>query len=381
MDHDTLTHALQDIQSQLQQQHPDFTVVHKNPRYYYQSSKVLYAGQMEQILIVVAIPIASITTRFNLDCVLTFPVPFNDSSVDGTLITNLTDFVAISTDKRFMIEIPSSQMALCHGRHSVFCLDKFPHKPFSSPSSLTAMFQKTKIRENCYFQFQEFIIVLSILELDEGTLLLTHILELIFTCHNVVTKKPGCSFCLLNLPCFCSVLAGDFCFSPCLASCQDTSAVTIVPSPGINLALLQHFFNDSSVAKTYADKWYLSKVPYYIPSLQIASSDSFQQHAKKDQKLRMSLCDITNHMKSGKAVYRDLQWMLLCSKDNSKMTHNNGSGLTSLHTFLLAWLCSLCCGVHHVSKALNSHYYHRCHSSACSKSSLSHSHLARPPPS
>ena len=304
IDHDTLTQTLQDIQSQLQQQHPDFTLVHKHPRYYYQSSKVLYAGQVEQILIVVEIPIASTTTRFNLYHVLTFPVPFNDSSADGTLITNLPDFVAISTDKRFVIEIPSSQMALCHGRHSIFCPDKFPHKPFSTPSCVTAMFQKTKVKENCHFQFQESVIVPSILELDEGTLLLTHIPELIFTCHNVVTKKPGCSFCLLKLPCFCSVLAGDFSFSPRLASCQDTSAVTMVPSPGINLALLQHFFNDSSVAETNADKWYLSKVPYSIPPLRIASSDSFQQHAKTDQKLRMSLRDVTNHMKTGKAVYR-----------------------------------------------------------------------------
>ena len=78
----------------------------------------------------------------------------------------------------------------------------------------------------------------------------------------------------------------------------------MVPSPGINLALLQHFFNDSSVAATNAGKWYLSKVPYSIPPLRIASSDSFQQHAITDQKLKMSLRDVTNHMKSGKAVYR-----------------------------------------------------------------------------
>ena len=109
---------------------------------------------------------------------------------------------------------------------------------------------------------------------------------------------------MLKLPCFCSVLAGDFSFSPRLASCQDTSAVTMVPSPGINLAFSQHFFDDASVAETNADKWYLSKDPYSIPPLRIAGSDSFQQHAKTDQKLRMSLRDVTNHMKTGKAVYR-----------------------------------------------------------------------------
>ncbi|XP_076461459.1 uncharacterized protein LOC143293948 [Babylonia areolata] len=53
-------------------------------------------GSVEQILIVIDVPIASTTTRFDLYQVMTFPVPFNASSSHATLVTNLPDFVADS---------------------------------------------------------------------------------------------------------------------------------------------------------------------------------------------------------------------------------------------------------------------------------------------
>ena len=303
VDQKTMAQTLQDIQRTLKQKHPEFDVVHKDPRYYYHSANVLYAGQVEQILIVMEIPIASTNTQFELYQVLTYPVPFNSTSNDGTLVTNLPDYVAISTDERYMIEMTAAQMALCHGRNLISCPDKFPHKSFNEPSCTSAMIRKSGIRDNCQFEFREAVIVPSVVELDEGTLLLTRIPDLIFTCNNHVTKKSGCPFCLLQIPCFCSVMAGKFSFSPRLAACQERAAVTVTTSPGVNLALLQQFFNGSQVADTYADRWFRSKIPYSIPPLRMASNQ-YSQLVKADQKLRMNLNDLTQHMKDGKAVYR-----------------------------------------------------------------------------
>ncbi len=89
IDHDTLTRALQTVHDTLKTNHPDFEIVHKQTRYYYHSANVLYAGQPEQILVMIEIPIASTNTKFNLYHILTFPVPFNDSSLHGTRVTNL----------------------------------------------------------------------------------------------------------------------------------------------------------------------------------------------------------------------------------------------------------------------------------------------------
>ncbi|XP_076458592.1 uncharacterized protein LOC143292262 [Babylonia areolata] len=66
--------------------------------------------QVEQILIVTDVPIASTTTSFDLYQVMTFPVPFNASSSHATLVINLPDFVAVSTDQRYIIELTTSQM-------------------------------------------------------------------------------------------------------------------------------------------------------------------------------------------------------------------------------------------------------------------------------
>ena len=64
------------VQDTLDKNQHDFEVVHKQPRYYYHSANVLCAGQTEQMLVMVEIPIASTATRFNLYHILTFPVPF-----------------------------------------------------------------------------------------------------------------------------------------------------------------------------------------------------------------------------------------------------------------------------------------------------------------
>ena len=303
IDHDTLTRALQTVHDTLKTNHPDFEIVHKQTRYYYHSANVLYAGQPEQILVMIEIPIASTNTKFNLYHILTFPVPFNDSSLHGTRVTNLPDYVAISTDERSIIEISASQMALCHGRHMISCPDKFPHKALTEPSCAKAMFLKDRIQEMCHFEFQESVISPSVIELDEGHLLLTHISDLIFTCNRRVLKRPGCTFCILVVPCFCSLLAGPFSFSPRLAACQERSDISIETNPGVNLALLQKFFNDSRLSTSNADKWYGKKIPYSIPPLHIITN-KYEASAQRDHKLKMDLNSITNHMKQRKPVYR-----------------------------------------------------------------------------
>ena len=114
-------------------------------------------------LVIVEIPIASTATGFNLYHILTFPVPFNDSSLHGTRVTNLPDDVAISTDERYIIETSASQMALCHGRHMVSCPDKFSYQALTEPSCAKAMFFKDRIQELCHFEFQESVIVPSVI--------------------------------------------------------------------------------------------------------------------------------------------------------------------------------------------------------------------------
>ena len=104
------------------------------------------------------------------------------------------------------------------------------------------MFFKDGIQELCHFSFQESVIVPSFTEPDQGHLLFTHIPDLIFTCNRQVLKLPGCAFCMLVVPCFCSLLAGPFGLSPRVAACQERSDVSMVTNPGVNLALFQKYF-------------------------------------------------------------------------------------------------------------------------------------------
>ena len=83
-------------------------MVHKTPQYYYHCHNVLYATLPDIIYITIDIPIASGTTQFNVYHILTFPVPFSETSKHETRVTNLPDFVAISSDNRSMFEMSAS---------------------------------------------------------------------------------------------------------------------------------------------------------------------------------------------------------------------------------------------------------------------------------
>ncbi|XP_070196545.1 uncharacterized protein [Littorina saxatilis] len=96
-------------------------------------SAVLYASVPDRICITIDVPVAADNTRFDVYHLLTFPVPFNDTSLHATRLGN------------------------------------------------------------------------------------------------------GCSYCLIAVPCFCSLMAGPFRLSPRVQSCQDTTKITTWP--GINLRL------------------------------------------------------------------------------------------------------------------------------------------------
>ena len=153
------------------------------------------------------------------------------------------------------------------------------------------MFFKHRIQELCHFEFQESVIICSVIQLDEGRLLVTHIPDLIFTCNRQVVKRPGRAYSMLVVPCFCSLFssgAGPFSLPPRVAACEERSDVSIVTNPDINLALLQKYVNDSRLSTSTADKWYGTKLHYSIPPLH-TSTNRYAALVQRDQNLKLDV--------------------------------------------------------------------------------------------
>ena len=302
VEHDVLISALEQVQFILNDKHNDFKVVHKHPHYYYHSHSVLYAYLPDRILITIDIPIASTNTKMEVFQVLKFPVPFNDTSSHGTLVQNLPDYIAVSVEGSSFSEISAAQMALCDGTHLITCPDKFPIISYNAPTCAFALFHKKDIDKYCKFEFKENIIVPKVTELSAGRLLLVNIKEIIYTCNGHTRKESGCQFCVIDLPCSCSLMAAEFSLSPRIKNCQNTPSIT--KYSGLNLAVLQFFFNSTIIDEENADHIYAEKVKYSIPKLHL-QTDHVHQTLNENRKLSVDLKKVTDYMKNGRTIFRD----------------------------------------------------------------------------
>ena len=62
----------------------------------------------------------------------------------------------------------------------------------------------------------------------------------------------GCDFCIMNIPCHCSITTKNHYLQTRLATCSNESRNVTTVHP-LNLALLQEFFDSSMTEHIYAD--------------------------------------------------------------------------------------------------------------------------------
>jgi hypothetical protein len=142
----------------------------------------------------------------------------------------------------------------------------------------------------------------NVIEIENGKLLLTNISEVITTCNTFTQRHDGCKFCVLEIPCYCAVLADSFAVSPRIVDCQNETKITVYQ--GLNLALLSNFFNDSQLITFQANKLTQMVPEILLPDLKLAPKSEMDKFAQKDNELSKDLEAIAEHMKQGKEVHR-----------------------------------------------------------------------------
>lgn len=79
---------------------------------------------------------------------------------------------------------------------------------------------------------------------------------------------PGCHFCIIDIPCKCSLSTKTLYFAPRLVNCyiQTEQYSTVHP---VNLASLQEFFEDTQVSHIHANSTFPKPVSFSIPQFQM----------------------------------------------------------------------------------------------------------------
>jgi len=144
-----------------------------------------------------------------------------------------------------------------------------------------------------------------LVEVEPGLVLLSNITEVIFTCKREVLKKPGCMYCLYQIPCQCSLVADAFQLPTHLSACVDLKDIENYVVYPVNIAVLQQFFNQSDIDHILDSSVFTDPVQYTIPKLQIQEHD-FQNDLERGTKLDADLQTIATKMKNNQKVYRQL---------------------------------------------------------------------------
>ena len=268
--YEALQEALDAIQKILNQRFNGFHLTHKTLSKIYSSNKFLYARNNGSLFITIKLPISAFQSQLKIFKVISLPVPINETSNHATQILNLPDYFIFSEDHEFYSSMTSVQFDSCKGDKLHTCSFKFPLKSVTSPSCTLSLYvnNKEQTKRSCDFRFVKNAVKSELHEIDANTLLVYRIPLLNLDCQGHHKTLTGCQFCILNMPCKCSILTSEYFIPARLSRCkgnhQDFSKVHPV-----NLILVQHFFTDPIFQNLLADSAFSKPLNVSVPNFNI----------------------------------------------------------------------------------------------------------------
>ena len=181
----------------------------------------------------------------------------------------------------------------------------------TSASCILALFgnDKSQVKALCDFRFLQAVLKPEIIELSPNSLLIYRTPLISLECLNDHKMATGCDFCLFKLPCRCSISTNNYYLAPRLASChRDNDNVTTLHP--VNLALLQHFFDDKFVDDIFADTTFNKPVNVTIPKIKIYQHE-MSNIVAADTKAHLSLTKMAETAKKDAVIFQSLTEPLL----------------------------------------------------------------------
>ncbi|KAK3104775.1 hypothetical protein FSP39_009897 [Pinctada imbricata] len=310
----TIEHSLKQIQSILDTKFPDFVVIHKDPLYYYSFADFLYTRLHSTMYIILKVPISPMSQPLELYRVFSFPVPVNESSSHATQLMDIPDYFAHSKDNQHFTTLSNSQVAQCTGSKTRFCPANVPLSASAAPSCISSIFynQKEFTSKSCNFRFVLNKLYPTFIELSPSSVLLYRIPMAALNCGAKQKIIKGCNFCVMDIPCMCSITSDSLYLPPRLGKCKIGSDEVSVVHP-VNLALLQEFFSPEAHSTIFGDTIFESFVNLKVPPIKIFNH-SFNQYLANDEQYHFSLKKMASAAKKDGTVFKSLAESMLAGQ-------------------------------------------------------------------
>ncbi|KAK3088640.1 hypothetical protein FSP39_021771 [Pinctada imbricata] len=291
-----------------------FNIIHKDPTYYYSHADFLYTRLHSKLYITLKIPISPFKHPLSLYQIYSFPVPVNSTSTHATQLLNTTDHFIHTSDNQHFSTLSLKDLSKCSGSGTLYCPFQLALTSSASASCISAIFYnlKTLTKQLCDFRFITGAIKPSITELSPSSILLYSTNMMALDCPSGQRIMKGCSFCVIKVPCMCSLTSGDLFFPPRVGNCHNNSDSVTVLHP-INLALIQELFDPSSHASIFGDTVFQNLVDMKIPDFKIFNH-SFSKYLANDHQHHLSLKRLAQTAKKDEMAFRSLSESMLAGQ-------------------------------------------------------------------
>ncbi len=338
-----LVHTLSKIQHTLTNRFPNFHIANIDARSYYQSANFLFGRRGSKLFITLKIPLTSFKSTLYMYKVRSYPVPINKTSSHASQILDLPDYYISTESNDYYSFVSSADLAVCTRKKAVICPFSNAFHPSTSLSCTSSLFtnHKSNIFKLCDFRFRIDALLPQLTELTPSTVLAYDIDLIAVDCNSHQKMLQGCKFCVLHVPCRCSLSTKDLYFPPRLASCSDVQETISVEHP-INLALIQSFFNDSLYSTIAGDTTFSNPIDIDIPQFQLFNH-SLDKILAQDKKAHLSLSRLVARTKARKVAYATLADPILDGSTEAELSWPTFDSIMSISGVVLASAATLAC--------------------------------------
>ncbi|CAC5398186.1 unnamed protein product [Mytilus coruscus] len=284
-----LKKTIHQIQTILDTKFKGFHLTHTDPEYYYSFPEFVFARNHSKLYISVKFPVSSSTSPFQLYRVISKPVPINETSKHATQLIDTFDYFVQSADNQHFAVTDNQKLSKCTGQNIQSCSFHLPLTSTASPTCISALFynQKEQIHNLCDFRFLIDTLKPDIHELSSASILVYRTNLIALDCPSGQKIMKGCSFCIVRIPCMCSVSTDFLYLPPRLGKCQNHSDSITTLHP-VNLALIQHFFSPETYNSIMGDTTFAQPIDLTIPNFHIYNH-TFSNILAQDKQYHLSL--------------------------------------------------------------------------------------------
>ncbi|XP_062574148.1 uncharacterized protein LOC134235987 [Saccostrea cucullata] len=339
-----ITRTLSNINFKLRKSYKNFYLIHTDYSFYYSHEKFLYARDKGSLFITVKFPISAQKQPLQLFKVISLPVPTSPnvtSDMHATQILSTPDYFAITSHHDYFVSLSAEDLVNCDNGPTILCNSNRALTPITEPDCTMALYSNDvkQVQKLCDFRFITSLLKSNIFEITSTSVLLYNTPTLVLDCPKEQKVLKGCTFCIIHIPCRCSLSTQSLFYAPRLVDCYNSSSNFSVIHP-VNLALLQEFFDDSKLEHVFGDSLFPTLVNMSIPELKFYNH-SINQILINDQKDHLSLKKIAKAAKKDEKIFKTLAEPLI---DGQIDIQDDWLGTSDILTYVALGIAALCLG-------------------------------------